>query len=372
MPQNLEGDVHGTRAERARQRAARLRNIVIATLGAVAVFVLLAGAWLWAVHGPDAHGGSAVGAASTGESVQSRQATVPPASVSEVPELVGLAPQTAVALLRSAGFVPLVTTDGTPTATSRRLITGQQPAARVLAAPGSPVTVIVPPELQARSSTAEAANRVEGRGFVVVLDPGHQSRTDSRAEALGPGSALYKPAMSAGGAGVVTRIPEYEITLELANNLRARLEAAGVKVVMTRTTNDVDLSNAARAAIATAAHADLFVRIHADTDPDPTVSGVSTMYPGSTGWTAGVFAPSKRAAVLIEKDAVMATGAVDKGSAERSDMVGFNWATVPSVQVQAGYLSNELEDRLLSSPNYQDKLGAGICEGVLAYLGATR
>ena len=96
------------------------------------------------------------------------------------------------------------------------------------------------------------------------------------------------------------------------------------------------------------------------------------MYPGSSGWTAAVFAPSKRAAVLIEKDTVMATGAIDKGAAERSDMVGFNWATVPSVQVQTGYLSNELEDRLLSSPNYQDKLGAGIAQGVLTYLGGNR
>jgi N-acetylmuramoyl-L-alanine amidase len=174
--------------------------------------------------------------------------------------------------------------------------------------------------------------------------------------------------MTAGGAGVLTDVPEFEITLELATNVRKRLEAAGVKVVMTRETNDVDLSNAARAAIANEARASLFVRLDADSDPDPTLSGVSTLYPASNPWTRAIAASSKRAAGLVQKRASSATGAVNRGTAERSDVTGFNWAKVPSILVQTGYPSNAVEDRLLGSPGYQDKLSSGIAEGIVAYL----
>ena len=36
--------------------------------------------------------------------------------------------------------------------------------------------------------------------------------------------------------------------------------------------------------------------------------------------------------------------------------------------VAVGYPSNRVEDRLLVSPNYQDLLGQGLADGILAYL----
>jgi N-acetylmuramoyl-L-alanine amidase len=53
---------------------------------------------------------------------------------------------------------------------------------------------------------------------------------------------------------------------------------------------------------------------------------------------------------------------------QRSDLTGFNWATVPSVLVEAGFLSNRTEDALLVTSAYQDKIAAGMTEGVMAYL----
>jgi len=50
------------------------------------------------------------------------------------------------------------------------------------------------------------------------------------------------------------------------------------------------------------------------------------------------------------------------------DLSGFNWSTVPTVLVECGFLSNPVEDRLLASPHYQDKLATGIADGVMAYL----
>ncbi len=109
--------------------------------------------------------------------------------------------------------------------------------------------------------------------LVVCIDPGHQKRSNMSAEPIGPGSDEGKPKVTGGTTGVKTRLPEHEVTLQISMNLKERLEEAGVKVVMTRTTNDVDVSNSERAAIANKAKADLFVRIHADGSPDQKKSG---------------------------------------------------------------------------------------------------
>lgn len=169
-----------------------------------------------------------------------------------------------------------------------------------------------------------------------------------------------------------TRIPEYELTLQIAMNLKTRLEARGVKVVMTRTTNDVNLSNSERAAIANKANADLFMRIHCDGSPERSTAGLSTLYPAVNAWTKPISAPSKRAANVVQSSAVSSTGAVDRGIVGRADLSGFNYSKVPAVLIECGFVSNPVEDRLLASPHYQDKVADGIASGVMAFLEGER
>jgi N-acetylmuramoyl-L-alanine amidase len=131
----------------------------------------------------------------------------------------------------------------------------------------------------------------------------------------------------------------------------------------------VNLSNAQRAQIANRAKASLFLRIHMNGSPSARQAGLSTLYPAVTRWTKATSAPSRRAAAVIQQSALSATGAPSDGLHARSDLAGFNWCTRPSVLVECGYMSNRVEDRLLASPKYQDKVAAGITRGVLAYLG---
>ena len=138
---------------------------------------------------------------------------------------------------------------------------------------------------------------------------------------------------------------------------------------MTRTTNDVNRSNAQRAQIANRAGASLFLRIHANGSADSRKAGVSTLYPGATKWSRATAAPSRRAATLVQRAVLGSTSAVNDGLHPRTDQSGFNWCTRPSILVECGYLSNPVEDRLLTSPKYQDKIAAGITAGVLRYLG---
>ena len=71
----------------------------------------------------------------------------------------------------------------------------------------------------------------------------------------------------------------------------------------------------------------------------------------------------------MHRETIRATGANDRSIIGRADVAGFNWATVPSVPVETGFLTNPAEDKMLNDPAYQDTLADGIACGVLTYLG---
>ncbi len=207
---------------------------------------------------------------------------------------------------------------------------------------------------------------------VVVIDPGHQARGNSATEPVGPGSSERKPKVSSGTAGVATGIPESELVLAVSLKLRDALTARGIEVVMTRTTQNVDISNIQRAQIANEAKADLFVRVHADGSSNSAVSGIHVLYPASIkGWTDDIAAASKKAAQLAQRELIAATGAVDRGIDARSDMTGFNWSDVPVILPEIGFMTNPAEDRLLATPAYQDKIVSGLTRAILAFLGVS-
>lgn len=353
-----------TRKREQRRFVARFALVVVAAVVGVAAAVC---GVTWVAKSRSAKSVVGVTAAQRPVAVSSMTAETN-ATVAEVPSVVGLSLDEAEIVLRAVGLT-LVRSDEGTTASSRPAITSQTPAPKALAKLGSVVEVGVPVFVGSAGRPESSATK-KGRIYVVCIDPGHQAHTDQGLEPLGPGSSVLKPKVTGGSTGVVSGVPEYEIALEIATNLQARLEAAGVKVVMTRTTNDVDISNSERAKIADDAKADLFIRIHADGNTDPNSCGVSSAYPASNTWTKPIYSASKRAARVIQASLVRTTNAVDNGALERSDIAGFNWSTVPAVLVEAGCLSNVVEDRLLSSPQYQDRVADGIAQGTLTFLQA--
>jgi N-acetylmuramoyl-L-alanine amidase len=64
---------------------------------------------------------------------------------------------------------------------------------------------------------------------------------------------------------------------------------------------------------------------------------------------------------------VRATGARDLGIAQRSDLTGFNWAEVPVVLAETGFLSNPVDRRLLHSSPYLWRIARGLTAGVAAF-----
>ena len=214
--------------------------------------------------------------------------------------------------------------------------------------------------------TAEAA-----RAPVVVIDAGHDERGNSETEPIGPGSSTRKIKDGGGTRGVVSGLTEAELNMRVAARLRPLLERAGVRVVLTRTrTSGASMGNIARARIANRAQAGLFLRIHADGSTDPTARGSHTLYPAlRSGWTDDVYAASKRAAKTVQADMVRALGFPDRGLQERSDFTGFNWADVPVILVEMGFMTNRTDDRLLATAAYQQRAAVGLCRGALRFLG---
>jgi N-acetylmuramoyl-L-alanine amidase len=163
---------------------------------------------------------------------------------------------------------------------------------------------------------------------------------------------------------------EAAVALAIAERTRAELERRGYRVVMTRTGAGYRGGNVERARFCNRRRAALMLRIHADGSSDPSLSGVSTLAPAlRLGWTDDIYARSLRAARLVQASLVRATGAADRGIVLRSDLTGFNWANVPAILVEAGFLSNAAERRRLHDRAYELRVARGLARGIAAFVG---
>jgi N-acetylmuramoyl-L-alanine amidase len=205
---------------------------------------------------------------------------------------------------------------------------------------------------------------------VVVIDPGHDLRANLETEPIGPGSATRKIKDGGGTHGVVTGIREADLVLDVSLRLRTLLRRAGVRVVMTRTrTVGASMGNIARARIANRARAGLFLRVHADGAASSDARGTHTLVPAlRAGWTDDVYRPSRRAGGLVQRELVRALGFPDRGIQERSDFTGFNWADVPVILVELGFMTNPLEDRSLATSATRQRAALGLCRGALRFV----
>jgi N-acetylmuramoyl-L-alanine amidase len=200
---------------------------------------------------------------------------------------------------------------------------------------------------------------------LICLDPGHGTAPDvgRQLEPIGPGSAQLKIKDPGGAAG------EAPVALAIARRTRALLHARGFRVAMTRDGAGYRGGNRERARFCNARGAALMIRIHADGSSNPAVHGISTLVPAMrSGWTSDVHGASGRAGRLLQHELVAATGARDLGVVERGDLTGFNWADVPVVLVETGFMSNAREAGLLRSSAYQQKLAGALTRGAQRFL----
>lgn len=207
---------------------------------------------------------------------------------------------------------------------------------------------------------------------LVVIDPGHQRKRNGDQEPVGPGASKTKAKVSSGTQGRFSRVPEYQVVLDVSLQLRDELQERGYQVLMTRESNDVNISNVERATLANEAGADAYVRIHCNGSEDPKVHGALTICPTKDNpYPVGeIYDQCYSLADNILQGLLAATGANDRGIWETDTMSGINWSQVPNTIVEMGYMTNEAEDWNLVDPAYQAKLVQGIANGVDSFFAA--
>ncbi|MNX57759.1 N-acetylmuramoyl-L-alanine amidase LytC precursor [compost metagenome] len=149
---------------------------------------------------------------------------------------------------------------------------------------------------------------------------------------------------------------EKDVTLQMALRLRKLMQDSGMEVQMTRT-KDMQIMLRPRVEIGDAFDSDVFISIHANHVGDPSVSGIETYY----------FTPkSLPLARAVHKRLVGSLQRRDRGI-RRNNFVVVKYNKMPAVLVELGYLSNPTEERLLTSPQYQQRAAEAILAGVQDY-----
>lgn len=211
------------------------------------------------------------------------------------------------------------------------------------------------------------SNEKQGK-FLVVIDPGHQQKADLNLEPIGPGATTQKYKVTDGTTGVVTKKREAVLVLEMAFVLKEKLEAKGIQVLMTRTSQDVDISNKERATFANDHKANLFLRLHVDGSENPNQSGFAVLTPAEgSPYTKEIYAESLQISQTIVNKMRENQQVKINGIKFRDDLSGFNWAKVPGVLLELGFMSNPEEDKKLSDPQYVNSLLQSVTDSVDEY-----
>ena len=238
-------------------------------------------------------------------------------------------------------------------------------------------------KLAATRDTSKPAVPLAATRATIVLDPGHG----------GPDTGA-----------IVNGVVEKEVALAFAKTLAAKLEAAGgFNVVMTRA-NDVFIPLSERVRIARDANAALMISIHADTLPETADVSGATVYTvsdkASDAYAAKVAAKENDADAASGVDGQTDTadvndilfdltrqetrayshvfartlvnywkiaGRLNKNPQRAAGFVVLKAPDVPSVLLELGYLSSQIDSAALTSDAWRDKAASRMAEAIKSY-----
>lgn len=229
------------------------------------------------------------------------------------------------------------------------------------------------------NSGGTGTNNTTGTGgTTVVIDAGHGGTALSGTEPIAPGSSEQKVKVTSGTDGSHGKA-EHTVNLEIALKLQKIMEQKGYKVIMTRTSDNQNLSNIDRANIANNANADCIVRIHCNSSTSSSAHGVEAYYPGTkyannNGYcTTDIINKSKSLSSALV-DGVAASTTLKKNGAYSEDqsglsLTGCHWTKVPVSYLEVGYMSNSSDDAYICSDAGQNKIAEGAANGLVQFLG---
>lgn len=199
----------------------------------------------------------------------------------------------------------------------------------------------------------------------VCIDPGHPSEVGSGTQGK--------------------KITEIQAAWRVAQLLKKDLEAKGIKVVMTKTSEKQMVKNRDRAATANKAHADLMVRLHCDSVSG---SGFAVYIPRSKGTAQGKTGPSEtilKACAAIgpvfhdELAASLKGKLKDNGLLSDKEtavggkfgaLIGSIFSEVPVVLIEMCRLSNPKDEAFINSKAGQEAMAKALASATLKALDA--
>lgn len=170
-----------------------------------------------------------------------------------------------------------------------------------------------------------------------------------------------------GAVGYSGTTYEKNDTIAVALKAGSILQQNGVDVVYTRTDDNVSWPSnekqdlQARCDIAAKAEADYFVAIHCDSfQPNPAANGTSTFYYGSNS-------TGQALAQTVQNAFIKAVGSYDR-DIKTANYYVLKYNSMPAILIEIGFISNANEEKLLASPDYQQKCAQGIANGILEFV----
>ncbi|MBM3957974.1 MAG: N-acetylmuramoyl-L-alanine amidase [Gemmatimonadetes bacterium] len=305
-----------------------------------------------------------------------------PSSTVKVPGLEGRQLYDAIEAARGSSLEPVVEGFENSNRYADGVVMSQEPAAGTVKKKGGRVSLTVskgpsgwaegaepgarltPPAPPGAEDGGVSAGPLSSR--TVCIDPGGQAGVQA-GEWADPGlTARENPQPVV--RGVSTGNPEYLLTMDIALRLRTLLEKDGMKVVMTRESQDAELTGATKAEMASEAGADLLVSVRmGNSGTDPAVTGSYCLYPEKNRWTAGFYESSKAAALFVVEALSKACGTKDLGVEPGGDMALFNWSKAPVFEARVAYLSNPSDDEELSGVEFRQQAAWGLRDGIVRY-----
>ncbi|PLS03281.1 N-acetylmuramoyl-L-alanine amidase [Neobacillus cucumis] len=173
-------------------------------------------------------------------------------------------------------------------------------------------------------------------GKTIVLDPGHGGKDN--------------------GTKSIAGTPEKSLNLPTVEVVKQKLENAGAQVILTRT-NDTYIPLAQRANVSNQNHADAFISFHYNWSNDPSVNGIINFYYQKS---------SNTLATAILNQVAKETKLTNLGTRFNNlDVLRNN--KQPATLLELGFLSNQHDDAIVESSNYNHNVAQGIYLGLLDY-----
>ena len=185
----------------------------------------------------------------------------------------------------------------------------------------------------------QSGNALKDR--IIIIDPGHGGKD--------PGT-------------VVGSNSEKAITLKVSTLVKQKLEAAGAKVLMTRT-GDTYPSLQDRVDFTNANYGEIFVSVHVNSAANTSAQGTETYYAISTG---DMHQEDVDLATFVNNQIVNNLKMKNRGVKEQQYYVIRNMV-IPSILVELGFLTNSEDRAKMTDDQYAELFAESIFKGISQY-----